>query len=84
MAVKALAWITYFWKMLEGYLQRLLRPAGKAAKVCDPVECPLQWRLMLHTSDGPASVEFGCFRLEPHRRERPCQDNRMAGKRGCG
>ena len=84
MAVKALAWNTYFWKMLEGYTAAMLRPAGKAAKVWNPLECPLQWGLMPETSDASASVEFGRFRVEPHRRERPCQDNRMAGKRGCG
>ena len=47
----------------------MLRPAGKAAKVWNLVECPLQWRLMLHTSDASAIVEFGRFRVEPHRRE---------------
>ena len=47
----------------------MLRPAGKAAKVWNPLECPLQCRLMLHTSDASAIVEFGRFRVEPHRRE---------------
>jgi len=47
----------------------MLRPAGKAAKVWNPVECPLQWGLMPETSDASAIVEFGRFRVEPHRRE---------------
>src|SRR5882672_1480548 len=47
----------------------MLRLAGKAAKVWNPLECPLQCRLMLHTSDASAIVEFGRFRVEPHRRE---------------
>ena len=47
----------------------MLRPAGKAAKVWNPLECPLQWRPMLETFDASASVEFGRFRIEPHRRE---------------
>ncbi len=55
--------------MLEGYAAAMLLPAGKAAKVWNPVECPLQYRLMLHTSDASAIVEFGRFRVEPHRRE---------------
>src|ERR1700720_87351 len=47
----------------------MLRPAGKAAKVWNPLECPLQWGLMPETSDASAIVEFGRFRVEPHRRE---------------
>src|SRR5258707_3124578 len=47
----------------------MLRLAGKAAKVWNAVECPLQWGLMPETSDASASVEFGRFRVEPHRRE---------------
>jgi DNA-binding response OmpR family regulator len=41
----------------------------KSAKVWNPVECPLQWRLMLGASDASAIVEFGRFRVEPRRRE---------------
>jgi DNA-binding response OmpR family regulator len=55
--------------MLEGYTAAMLLRAGKAAKVWNPVECPLQWRLMPETSDASAIVEFGRFRVEPHRRE---------------
>src|SRR5712671_3030823 len=43
--------------MLEGYAAVMLRLAGKAAKVWNPLECPLQYRLMLHTFDASAIVE---------------------------
>jgi DNA-binding response OmpR family regulator len=44
----------------------MLRPAGKAAKVWNPRECPLR-SLML--TPHSASIEFGRYTVEPHRRE---------------
>jgi len=44
----------------------MLRSAGKAAKVWNPLECPL--RSLMFTPHS-ANVEFGWFKIEPHRCE---------------
>src|SRR5260221_10817341 len=54
---------------IGGFAPAMPGPAAKAVKVWNLAECPLQYRLMLGASDASATVEFGRFRIEPHRRE---------------